>query len=146
MFRFKSPSEKTLEIMSEVAKGNVDGNFEESCIKKIRDLTTKDHVRMTSSANNSIFIALSSVTGDVIIPDQGGWHGFKQIAKFLNLLQSFVGTILWVALTIFVGLYNKYGNGNESSCRNQSEVNAQQSIIDTISTGNDTTKYIINNQ
>ena len=84
MFRFKSPSEKTLEIMSEVAKGNVDGNFEESCIKKIRDLTTKDHVRMTSSANNSIFIALSSVTGDVIIPDQGGWHGFKQIAKFLG--------------------------------------------------------------
>lgn len=84
MFRFKSPSEKTLEIMSEVAKGNVDGNFEESCIKKIRDLTTKDHVRMTSSANNSIFIALSSVPGDVIIPDQGGWHGFKQIAKFLG--------------------------------------------------------------
>ena len=84
MFRFKSPSEKTLEIMSEVAKGNVDGNFEESCIKKIRDLTTKDHVRMTGSANNSIFIALSSVTGDVIIPDQGGWHGFKQIAKFLG--------------------------------------------------------------
>lgn len=84
MFRFKSPSQKTLEIMSEVAKGNVDGNFEESCIKKIRDLTTKEHVRMTSSANNSIFIALSAVTGDVIIPDQGGWHGFKQIAKFLG--------------------------------------------------------------
>lgn len=84
MFRFKSPSQKTLEIMSEVAKGNVDGNFEESCINKIRDLTTKEHVRMTSSANNSIFIALSAVTGDVIIPDQGGWHGFKQIAKFLG--------------------------------------------------------------
>ena len=84
MFRFKSPSQKTLEIMSEVAKGNVDGNFEESCINKIRDLTTKEHVRMTSSANNSIFIALSAVTGDVITPDQGGWHGFKQIAKFLG--------------------------------------------------------------
>jgi len=84
MFRFKSPSEKTLEIMSETAKGNVDRNFEESCIKKISDLTTKEHVRMTSSANNSIFIALSAVQGDVIIPDQGGWHGFKQIAKFLG--------------------------------------------------------------
>ena len=84
MFRFKSPSQKTLDIMSETAKGNVDRNFEESCIKKISDLTTKDHVRMTSSANNSIFIALSAVQGDVIIPDQGGWHGFKQIAKFLG--------------------------------------------------------------
>ena len=70
--------------MSEVAKGNVDKNFEESCIAKIRALTTKEHVKMTSSGNNSIFIALSAITGDIIIPDQGGWHGFKQIAKFLD--------------------------------------------------------------
>ena len=84
MFKFKSPSNKTLEIMSEVAKGNVEKDYEESCIEKIRDLTTKEHVRMTSSGNNSIFIALSAVEGDIIIPDQGGWHGFKQIAKHLN--------------------------------------------------------------
>ncbi len=70
--------------MSEVAKGNVEKDYEESCIDKIRDLTTKEHVRMTSSGNNSIFIALSAVEGDIIIPDQGGWHGFKQIAKHLN--------------------------------------------------------------
>ena len=84
MFKFKSPSSKTLEIMSEVAKGNVEKDYEESCIDKIRDLTTKEHVRMTSSGNNSIFIALSAVEGDIIIPDQGGWHGFKQIAKHLD--------------------------------------------------------------
>ena len=84
MFKFKSPSNETLEIMSEVAKGNVEKDYEESCIEKIRDLTTKEHVRMTSSGNNSIFIALSAVEGDIIIPDQGGWHGFKQIAKHLD--------------------------------------------------------------
>ena len=84
MFKFKSPNEKTLEIMSEVAKGNDSRNFEESCIDKIRNLTAKENVRMTSSGNNSIFIALSAIEGDIIIPDQGGWHGFKQIAKFLN--------------------------------------------------------------
>ena len=84
MFKFKSPSNETLEIMSEVAKGNVEKDYEESCIDKIRDLTTKEHVRMTSSGNNSIFIALSAVEGDIIIPDQGGWHGFKQIAKHLD--------------------------------------------------------------
>ena len=39
---------------------------------------------MTSSGNNSIFIALSAVEGDIIIPDQGAWHGFKQIARFLK--------------------------------------------------------------
>lgn len=70
--------------MSEVAKGNIEKDYEESCIDKIRDLTTKEHVKMTSSGNNSIFIALSAVEGDIIIPDQGGWHGFKQIAKHLN--------------------------------------------------------------
>ena len=84
MFKFKSPSKKTLEIMSEVAGGDNSTDFEESCISKIRDLTSKEHVKMTSSGNNSIFIALSSVKGDIIIPDQGGWHGFKQIARFLN--------------------------------------------------------------
>ena len=70
--------------MSEVAKGNIEKDYEESCINKINDLTGKEHVRMTSSGNNSIFIALSAVEGDIIIPDQGAWHGFKQIARFLN--------------------------------------------------------------
>ena len=84
MFRFKRPSNKTLQIMSETAKGNPEKDYEKTCIEKIRELTTKENVKMTSSGNNSIFIALSAVEGDIIIPDQGGWHGFKQIAKFLN--------------------------------------------------------------
>ena len=84
MFKFKKPSNKTLEVMAEVAKGNSKKNYEESCIEKIKKLTTKENVKITSSGNNSIFIALSSIEGDIIIPNQGGWHGFKQIAKFLN--------------------------------------------------------------
>lgn len=27
---------------------------------------------------------MNNVKGDIIIPDQGAWHGFKQIAKFLG--------------------------------------------------------------
>ncbi len=85
MFKFKSPCEKTRQIMSKVASGEInDIDFEKSCIDKIKDLTGHDQVKITSSGNNSIFIALSAVEGDVIIPDQGAWHGFKQIAKFLN--------------------------------------------------------------
>ena len=84
MFKFKTPSNETLEIMSEVAKGNLKKDYEKTCIEKIQDLTAKDNVRMTSSGNNSIFIALSAVEGDIIIPDQGAWHGFKQIARFLK--------------------------------------------------------------
>ena len=83
MFKFKTPSQKARKIMSEVALGS-DANYEESAISKIKDLTGHDEVKITSSGNNSIFIALSAIEGDIIIPDQGGWHGFKQIAKFLN--------------------------------------------------------------
>ena len=84
MFKFKTPSQKTLKIMSEVAKGNIDNDYEAECIDKIKQLTCHDEVKITSSGNNSIFIALSAIEGDIIVPDQGGWHGFKQIAKFLN--------------------------------------------------------------
>lgn len=85
MFKFKAPSQKTRDIMAKVASGQIDDvDFEKSCIDKIRNLTGHEHVKITSSANNSIFIALSAIEGDIIIPDQGGWHGFKQIAKFLN--------------------------------------------------------------
>ena len=84
MFKFKTPSQKTREIMSKVALGELDGNFEQSCIDKIRTLTNHENVKITSSGNNSIFIALSAIEGDIIIPDQGGWHGFKQIGRFLN--------------------------------------------------------------
>lgn len=55
-----------------------------NAVKKITELTSHELVKVTSSGNNSIFIALSSIEGDIIVPDQGGWHGFKQIAKFLN--------------------------------------------------------------
>lgn len=84
MFKFKTPSQKTRHIMSEVAKGNADKDFEQSAMNKIKELTAHENVKITSSGNNSIFIALAAIEGDIIIPDQGGWHGFKQIAKFLN--------------------------------------------------------------
>ncbi|WP_458402714.1 DegT/DnrJ/EryC1/StrS family aminotransferase [Methanobrevibacter sp.] len=84
MFRFKAPSQNTLELMGEIAKGNDKRDFESMCIDKIRNLTGHDNVKITSSGNNSIFVALSAIEGDVIVPDQGGWHGFKQIAGFLN--------------------------------------------------------------
>ena len=83
MFKFKAPCEKTKKIMSEAALGsNID--YEKSAISKIKDLTGHDDAKITSSGNNSIFIVLSAIEGDIIIPDQGGWHGFKQIARLLN--------------------------------------------------------------
>lgn len=84
MFKFKTPSKKTRQIMAEVASNSIDVDFEVKSIAKIKDLTKHEEARITSSGNNSIFVALSAIEGDIIIPDQGGWHGFKQIAKFLD--------------------------------------------------------------
>ena len=84
MFKFKTPSKETRKIMSEVALGNVNDNFETKCEEKVKELTSHEFVKMTTSGNNSIFVALSAIEGDIIVPDQGGWHGFKQIAKFLG--------------------------------------------------------------
>lgn len=84
MFKFKTPSQKTKELMSQEALEKSNENYADLCKTRISELTGHEHVKITSSGNNSILIALSSVKGDIIVPDQGGWHGFKQIAKFLN--------------------------------------------------------------
>ncbi|KZX11931.1 DegT/DnrJ/EryC1/StrS family aminotransferase [Methanobrevibacter oralis] len=85
MFKFKTTPQETKKVMSKVASGEIkDINFEDKCKNKISLLTGHEFSKITSSGNNSIFIALSAIDGPVIIPDQGGWHGFKQIAKFLN--------------------------------------------------------------
>ncbi|WP_407409112.1 DegT/DnrJ/EryC1/StrS family aminotransferase [Methanobrevibacter sp.] len=84
MFKFKTPSQKTLKAMSEVAKGSDRTDYESEAVSRICELTSHENARITSSGNNSIFITLSAIEGDIIVPDQGGWHGFKQIAKFLN--------------------------------------------------------------
>lgn len=84
-FEFKTPKKETLKIMSDVASGKVEkSDFEKKSQEKVKSLTNAENAKITSSGNNSIFVALSSIKGDIIIPDQGGWHGFKQIAKFLN--------------------------------------------------------------
>ena len=41
MFKFKTPSQKTLKIMSEVAKGNIDNDYEAECIDKIKQFLIK---------------------------------------------------------------------------------------------------------
>ena len=85
IFEFKTPHDETRQIMSDVASGKLENtNFEKECENEICKLTDAEFSKITSSGNSSIFVALSSIKGDIIIPDQGGWHGFKQIAKFLK--------------------------------------------------------------
>lgn len=83
-FKFKEPSIKTKETMANVALNGPSKDYEESIVSTIKNLTGHVDVKLTNSGNASIFIALSAVGENIIIPDQGAWNGFKQIAKLLN--------------------------------------------------------------
>ena len=80
MFKFKSSALKTKEAMCKA----ISGDYENHAKEKIQKLTGHNEVLFTNSGNGAIFIALSAVDNDLLVPDQGGWHGFKQIGKYLN--------------------------------------------------------------
>lgn len=84
MFKFKEPSIKTKETMADVALNGASKDYKEDIKEKIKKLTNHTSVEITNSGNASIYVALASVTDNIIIPDQGAWNGFKQIGKLLN--------------------------------------------------------------
>lgn len=87
---FKKPSKKTRMAMSEAAK-KIDHasnrGFDEIRIAQdqISNLTNHEHVKMVNSGNSAILAAMDAFNGKILIPDQGGWTGFKNIAEFLGL-------------------------------------------------------------
>lgn len=87
---FKKPSKEAKYAMSEAIM-NIDHasnrGFEEIRLARdrISDLTNHEHVKMVNSGNSAILGAMSTFKGKIMIPDQGGWTGFKNIAEFLGL-------------------------------------------------------------
>ena len=51
----------------------------------INHYTNHDHVRIVNSGNSAILTAMSFFKGRIMLPDQGGWSGFKNAADFLGL-------------------------------------------------------------
>lgn len=51
----------------------------------IRNLTGHDHVKVLNSGNSAILSVMSALEGAILIPDQGGWSGFKKMANFRGL-------------------------------------------------------------
>jgi len=65
----------------------------EDAIKKV---TGHEHARVMSSGNAAIMAAMSTMKGPVIIPDQGGWSGFRKIAEFYGLELTYLSTKMGV--------------------------------------------------
>jgi len=88
--RFIRPSIEARKAMSEAAM-NVDfatnRGFEliQLAKDKISSLTNHENVKVVKSGNSAILVAMSLFKGKIMIPDQGGWMGLKNIAQFLGL-------------------------------------------------------------
>ncbi|MFA0834230.1 MAG: DegT/DnrJ/EryC1/StrS family aminotransferase [Methanobacterium formicicum] len=86
---FKMPSKEARTAMSDASlelgnrfRGNeYKKNAEEAIIKT----TGHDHARVLGSGNAAIMAAMSTMKGPVMIPDQGGWSGFRKISEFYGL-------------------------------------------------------------
>ena len=84
---YREPSPKTKKTMAEVAlnpTSSLKDIYEEEAKEKILSKTNHSYCEIVNSGNAAIMVAMNATPGPIIIPDQGAWHGFKQIAKFLN--------------------------------------------------------------
>lgn len=88
--RFKRPSKEARNAMSEaVMRIDYASNrgFEEIQLaeERISSITNHESVKIVNSGNSAILTAMSIFKGKIMVPDQGGWTGFKNMAEFLGL-------------------------------------------------------------
>ena len=82
--KFKKPSKETQMAMSEVAGGEDNNDYHALAEEKLVNMTSHSYAKLVNSGNSAILSAINAIDGAILIPDQGAWNGFKQIAKFLN--------------------------------------------------------------
>lgn len=82
--KFKKPSRETQMAMSKVAIGEDSPDYHSLAEEKLAGMTNHSYAKLVNSGNSAILAAMNFIDGAILIPDQGAWNGFKQIAKFLN--------------------------------------------------------------
>lgn len=82
--KFKKPSKETQMAMSKVAIGEDSQDYHPLAEEKLTNFTNHKYAKLVASGNSAILSAMNSIDGAILIPDQGAWNGFKQIADFLN--------------------------------------------------------------
>ncbi|MDR0900753.1 MAG: DegT/DnrJ/EryC1/StrS family aminotransferase [Methanobrevibacter sp.] len=86
--KYKQASKETRLAMAEIAEnpslGEKENSYSIETESKIIAATGHRHAKIVNSGNAAILTTMNAIEGPILIPDQGGWHGFKQIAKFLN--------------------------------------------------------------
>ena len=82
--KFKKPSKETQLAMSRVAVGEDSRDYHSLSEEKLVNATNHDNAKLVSSGSAAIMAVMNSIDGSIIVPNQGAWNGFKQIANFLN--------------------------------------------------------------
>jgi DegT/DnrJ/EryC1/StrS aminotransferase family len=97
---FKKPSSEARESMCRAAlklgipRKSVDHVKEAENL--IKTITGHEHAKVVNSGNSAVMAAMSNFNGPLILPDQGGWIGFKKIAEILGLEVLYMPTNLGI--------------------------------------------------
>jgi hypothetical protein len=111
---YRRPSTTTREAMSKAALNlkHLPGNRPDEMIKaekSVKKFTQHKQVKIVNSGNSSILSVMSTFKNKIMIPDQGGWVGFKKMAEFWNIEIIILPTNLGlVELDVLVDFIEKY--------------------------------------
>lgn len=86
--RFREPSKQTRKLMCKAAMQTDikdKQNYIKSAENEISSITGHEHAKVVNSGNAAILAAMSIFKDKIMVPDQGGWTGFKNAAEFLGL-------------------------------------------------------------
>jgi len=94
------PSKEAREAMCDASLelGNrfMGNEYKKNAEDAIKKVTGHEHARVMGSGNAAIMAAMSTMKGPVMIPDQGGWSGFRKIAEFYGLELTYLSTKMGV--------------------------------------------------
>lgn len=97
---FKMPSKEARSAMSnaslELGNRFMSNEYKKNAEEAIKKTTGHEHTRVLGSGNAAILAAMSTMKGPVMIPDQGGWSGFRKIAEFYGLEVVYMPTKMGV--------------------------------------------------
>lgn len=94
------PSKEARDAMCDASLelGNrfIGNEYKKNAEKAIKKVTGHENVRMLGSGNAAIMATMSTMKGPIMIPDQGGWSGFRKFAEFYGLEILYLPTVLGV--------------------------------------------------
>ena len=112
---YRRPSLKTRKAMSNTALKlrHVPGSRFEELVKaeeSIKRFTKHEQVKIVNSGSSAILSVMSTFKDNIMIPDMGGWVGFKRLAEFcglnINYLPTDFGLVQVDVLEDFIEKFN----------------------------------------